>query len=102
MKNFKLIDFLETKPETSAYYYTDKGFLKYDKFTRSFYDENNSSPKVKYWFDEIKTFEDSSKVLIKYLCKKHHPHTTVIVTSTNSELLEGTKSTGKVLEFLKD
>lgn len=27
--------------------------------------------------------------LIKYLCENHHPHTTVIVTSTNAELMVG-------------
>lgn len=47
-------------------------------------------------------FEDAAKPLIKWLCENHHPHVTAIVTCTNAELLEGIKSTGKILDYVKD
>lgn len=47
-------------------------------------------------------FDDCAKVLIKYLAENHHPHMTVIVTSTNAQLLEGVTTTGEITEFLKD
>ena len=47
-------------------------------------------------------FEKVIKPVIKYLAENHHPHVTVIVTSTNAELLEGVESTGEVLEYLVD
>lgn len=50
----------------------------------------------------INDFDNSAKVLIKYLAENHHPHTTVIVTSTNAQLLEGVTSTGEITEYLKD
>ncbi len=39
-----------------------------------------------------KNFESVAKMMIKYLAENHHPHTTVIITSTNAELLEGQQS----------
>ncbi len=50
----------------------------------------------------INDFDKSAKVLIKYIAENHHPHTTVIVTSTNAQLLEGVTSTGEITEFLRD
>lgn len=47
-------------------------------------------------------FESLAKPLIKYLCENHHPHCTIIVTSTGAELLEGVKHTGEILDFIKD
>ncbi|GGG47229.1 hypothetical protein [Epilithonimonas arachidiradicis] len=47
-------------------------------------------------------FDNSAKPLIKYLAENHHPHTTVIVTNNNAQLLEGITSTGEITEFLKD
>ena len=38
--------------------------------------------------EQIKEFNEASKPLIKYLSENHHPHVTVIVTSTTSEILE--------------
>ena len=37
-------------------------------------------------------FEEVVKPLMKWLCEKTHPHTTVIVTSNSAELVEGIKS----------
>ena len=47
------------------------------------------------------TFEEAAKPLIKYLNENHHPHTTVIVTPINAELLEGCMGM-RTLEFVKD
>ncbi|MFT2797525.1 hypothetical protein [Serratia sp. N21D137] len=46
-------------------------------------------------------FEEAAKPLIKWLAENVHPHHTVIVTSTNAELLEGSMSF-PTDEFLKD
>ncbi|WP_234111393.1 hypothetical protein [Chryseobacterium sp. R2A-55] len=51
---------------------------------------------------DVNDFDDCAKVLIKYLAENHHPHMTVIVTSTNAHLFEGVTSTGEVLEYIKD
>ena len=106
MENFRKVDFSLEKPYTSAFYYTDKGYLKYDRFTRSFYDNQNSSIEVKFFFEEIKEtksdFDSVIRPVIKYLCENHHPHVTVIVTSTNAELLEGQKSTGQIMDYVVD
>ncbi len=48
------------------------------------------------------SFEGAAMHLIKYLCENHHPHATVIVTQTGAELLEGVKTTGEILDYLKD
>lgn len=106
MENFRKVDFSLENPYTSAFYYTDKGYLKYDMFTRSFYDNENSSVKVKYFFEEIKEtkidFDAVVRPVIKYLCENHHPHVTVIITPTNAELLEGKKSTSQIMEYVVD
>ena len=47
------------------------------------------------------TFEEAAKPLIKWLAENIHPHHTVIVTSTNADLLEGSMSF-PTDEFLKD
>ncbi|OKP31710.1 hypothetical protein BSQ40_00355 [Serratia fonticola] len=47
------------------------------------------------------SFEEAAKPLIKWLAENVHPHHTVIVTSTNAELLEGSMSF-PTDEFLKD
>lgn len=38
------------------------------------------------------TFEQAVKPLMKWLCENTHPHTTVIVTGTSAELVEGIES----------
>lgn len=42
--------------------------------------------------EEVKSFHEATKPLIKYLSENHHPHVTVIVTSTNAEILESSAS----------
>lgn len=92
MKTFELVGISLEKPYTSAEYYTDKGFLKFDLHTRTFYDNDGSSVQVEYWFKEIKTFEQVSELCIKYMATNHHPHTKMIVESDRAELPEGIKS----------
>ncbi|QHC84940.1 hypothetical protein AS589_09245 [Empedobacter brevis] len=95
--------FIKVEPNETKEYFTDLGLLKYDLTTKSFYNsEKREIVKVNYWFEEIKTFEDSSHVVMKYLADNHHPHTTSIVTSTSSQVLEGFKSTGEDFRFIKD
>lgn len=46
-------------------------------------------------------FRALAKELIKFLCENCHPHTTIVVTPTSAELMEGT--VGIVTEeFLRD
>ena len=47
-------------------------------------------------------FEEIARIMMKYLCENHHPHVSVIITSTHAELLEGIKSTGEVLDYVLD
>lgn len=51
--------------------------------------------------DKMVEFELAVREVIKYLNKYHHPHTTVIITNTNAEVLEGTQSYSTP-EFLRD
>ncbi len=50
-----------------------------------------------------KDFEKVVKPLIEYINNPdyHHPHTTILVTPTGAEILEGTMSM-KTMEFVKD
>lgn len=46
-------------------------------------------------------FEETAKLMMKYLAENHNPHTTVIITSTDAELVEG-KMCVKSEEFIVD
>jgi hypothetical protein len=46
--------------------------------------------------------KSASLPLIKWLNDNHHPHVTVIVTPTSSELMEGKQSTGPIYDYVKD
>jgi hypothetical protein len=48
------------------------------------------------------SFDEVVLPVIKWLCENSHPHSTILVTPTNAELLEGIISTGEVTEFIKD
>lgn len=37
-------------------------------------------------------FEQLSRKLIKYLCENHHPHTTILISPTGAEIVEGVKA----------
>ena len=47
-------------------------------------------------------FDDISHLMIKWLCDHCHPHVSVIITSTNAELLEGVASTGEIMDYVHD
>lgn len=47
-------------------------------------------------------FEQVVRPVIKWLNENMHPHVTVIVTPTNAELLEGVRSTGQIMDYVKD
>lgn len=51
--------------------------------------------------EQRKSFENAARPLIQWLCENAHPHHTVIVTPTNAELLEGSCSTGQILDFVR-
>jgi hypothetical protein len=47
-------------------------------------------------------FTEACRPLIKYLAENHHPHIKVIVHSTGAEMLEGVKTTGEIIDYLRD
>ena len=51
--------------------------------------------------EELSSFEEAAKPLIKWLAENEHPHHTAIVTSTHAELLES-KMAFPTEEFIKD
>lgn len=51
---------------------------------------------------KIAELQKAAEPLLKYLCEKHHPHVTCIVTGTTIELLEGKISIPKIFDFVKD
>ncbi|MNK30179.1 hypothetical protein D3C87_485920 [compost metagenome] len=58
--------------------------------------------KFKKYLENNEDFESISESVLKYMSKEHHPHCTLIATSTNVQVLEGFKSTGEVYYFIKD
>lgn len=52
--------------------------------------------------DECKSFEAVARPLIKWLCENVHPHHTVVITPVGAELLEGSYSTGQILDYVQD
>jgi hypothetical protein len=53
-------------------------------------------------FKRCEELKEAATPLIKYLCEKHHPHVTVIVTSTSVELMEGIMVLPNIMDFIKD
>lgn len=51
--------------------------------------------------EQQKAFESAAKPLMKYLAENHNPHTSIILTSTDCELVEG-KYCINTSEFIKD
>jgi hypothetical protein len=62
---------------------------------------NNAIKMIKRVEQEAE-FEEIARQLMKYLADNYHPHVTALITSTNSQLLEGLKSTGEILDYIKD
>lgn len=52
--------------------------------------------------EQQESFKQAALPLIKWLCENVHPHHSVIVTSTNAELLKGSCATGEILDYLRD
>lgn len=52
-------------------------------------DIENHLDKMNTRIKESKTFEEAVEPLMKWMCENQHPHTTVIVTGTRAELVEG-------------
>jgi len=48
-----------------------------------------------------KTFEEVVKEVMKWLAENHHPHTTIIITATDAELVEGIECVSTT-EFIRD
>lgn len=51
--------------------------------------------------DQIESFEEAVRPLVKWLCDNCHPHVTVIVTPTDAELVEGVTAV-RVYDYVKD
>lgn len=47
-------------------------------------------------------FEEVARELMKFLAERHHPHCTVILTSTDAELVEGLQAIHKVMDYIPD
>jgi hypothetical protein len=89
---------------------------KHDKFIgnqkdKESQDENKGFKQGLQWaIDTVESlessaeFEEIARVMIKHLAnpEKYHPHFRVVMDSTNAELLEGNKSTGKVMDYITD
>ena len=52
--------------------------------------------------EKRKSFDEVARPMIKWLCENVHPHHSVIVTPTGAELLEGSATTGRVLDYVQD
>lgn len=52
--------------------------------------------------DDMQKLREAAEPLIKLLCSEYDPHHTVIVTSTNVELLEGRMSIPRIFYHVKD
>lgn len=50
----------------------------------------------------VDEFEAAARPLIQYLANEHHPHHTAIVTNTGAQLMEGVKTTGEIMDYIKD
>lgn len=66
---------------------------KTDRFVSAKFAQKHKATTVTKTVDRpAGTFEKAAKPLMAYLAKNHHPHVTVIVTSTGAELMEGLES----------
>lgn len=52
--------------------------------------------------EKMDSFNEAVRPVIKWLNDNMHPHTTIIITPTNAEFVEGIMSTGQVLDYIKD
>lgn len=71
------------------------------------YHHNRKHIQISYGADamtkkEQESFKQAALPLIKWLCENVHPHHTAIVTGTDAQLLEGSCSTGTILDYVRD
>ncbi len=52
--------------------------------------------------EKAMAFKELIKPIVKYLNENHHPHTTIIITPTGGELMEGIIGSGPITEFITD
>jgi hypothetical protein len=52
--------------------------------------------------DQLQSFTEVARPVIKWLCENVHLHHTAIITPTSAELLEGHLGTGQILDYVKD
>lgn len=50
---------------------------------------------------QVKEFKELSKQMMRFLCDNFNPHTTVIITGTDAEILSGSASV-VTDEFVRD
>jgi len=48
------------------------------------------------------SFEEVARELMKHLAERHHPHCTVILTSTSAELVEGIQAVNGIYDYVPD
>ena len=47
-------------------------------------------------------FEEVARELMKFMAERKHPHCSVILTSTDAELVEGLESLHRVFDYIAD
>lgn len=52
--------------------------------------------------EKNKQFEELCRPLMEFLAKNHHPHTSIILTSTRGEIVEGVMATREILDYIED
>lgn len=67
-------------------------------------DQEKQELAFEIWYNtrKPKAFNEAVRPLIKWLAENHHPHTTIILTSTGAELVEGLENTGQILDYIPD
>jgi hypothetical protein len=51
---------------------------------------------------EREEFEAVVRPVMKYLADNYNPHVIMLINSTNAQLLEGLRSTGEIMDYIKD
>lgn len=129
---YQQVECAERLPECSTVVLTDCGKLRFESRSQTFYTADGligcKVPDVQFWLeectpgvdwpesspdplaikakpdDEVKDFklsEQLSESILRFMADQH-PHTVLIATPTNVQLLEGICSTGEVHKYLKD
>lgn len=86
-----------------------------DKIVNELMDEKNANKRSVQYCDGITyavstileltndaDFEAVGRMMMKYLARNHNPHCTVIITNSTCELVEGIKSVGQIMDYIKD